>query len=178
MRGKYADLFSLLIILVCMSNSVDSRADIDTSDEYKIKAAYLYNLIKFIQWPTGKDRFLVTHICIVGSNPVFNAFKKLSNRKAKGRPIEIHYHSDTDRLDRCNMLFIPRDYSNSRSLLSFISSSPILTVGERPSFIEQGGIVSLVVARNKVQLHINQSQAKSIGFEISGNLLEIAKIVK
>lgn len=178
MRGKYADLFSLLIILVCMSSSVDSRSDIDTSDEYRIKAAYLYNLIKFIQWPKGDKLLLVTHICIIGSNSILKPFKNLSNRKAKGRPIEIHYQSDSDQLDRCNMLFIPGNYSNSEHLLSLISSSAILTVGEKPSFLEQGGIVSLVVASNKIQLHINQSQAKSNGFEISGNLLEVAKIVK
>jgi hypothetical protein len=161
-----------------MSNSVYSRSDIGTSDEYKIKAAYLYNLIKFIQWPKDDKLLLVTRVCIIGSNSILKPFTNLSHRKVKGRPIEIHYQSDSGRLDRCNMLFIPSDYSNPENLLSLISSSAILTVGEKPSFLEQGGIVSLIVASNKIQLHINQSQAKSNGFEISGNLLEVARIVK
>ena len=177
MHGKFVDLFSFLIILACLSNSADAQSEVDSSDEYKIKANYLYNLTQFIQWPNN-EHLLVTHICIVGSHPILKQLKDLSNSKAKGKTIEIHYQADTVQLDQCHMLFIARDYADSGSLLSAASSSPILTVGEQPSFLDQGGIVSLVAAHNKVQLHINQSQAKNKGFEINSHLLEVAKTVK
>jgi len=177
-RKIVVELLSVIICLALLSSPVESRADAGVSEEYQIKAAYLYNLIKFIQWPVDQANLLVTKICVVGSNPFLTQLENLTSRTANGRPIEILYKPAMKRIEDCNILFIPKNFSDSKKLLHYITEKPILTVGEKPSFLEQGGIVSLVVASNKVQLHINQSRAKSVGFEISGNLLEVAKIVQ
>lgn len=159
-------------------------ADENISREYKIKAAYLYNLIKFVNWPTDAQSDMnndgQTLICVFGHNPFAKHLEKLSSRKAKGRGIEVKYVSDQDAPQTCNIVFISEENNNSSNML--LSSQnielPPLTVGENSSFVDSGGIVGLVVEDNSVQLQINLTQAKKTGFEISGNLLEIAEVVK
>ncbi|MEE8058075.1 MAG: YfiR family protein [Pseudomonadales bacterium] len=162
-------------------------ADDVTSREYKIKAAYLYNLIKFIHWPTRTSRQsssqddipqLATSICVYGKNPFSQHLNKLTTRQAKGRPIEISYIKKEEKLPRCDIVFIAKDSQFPTEILNELFKQPLLTVGESRSFLNSGGIIGLVVKNNKVQLQINLTQAKTIGFEISGNLLEIAKYIK
>lgn len=158
-----------------------ASADDTISREYKIKAAYLYNLIKFISWPnnsTNSANIEPTDICVYGYNPFGSVLNKLTSRKAKGRPIDIYYLStDTDN-QHCEIIFIAKKNNIDRSFLNQTGSNSHLTVGEDTAFIEQGGLISLVVTHNNVQLQINHTKAKANGFQISGNLLEIAKSVR
>ncbi len=148
------------------------------SREYKIKAAYLYNLIKFVNWPvTEQLSNTTTNICLYGDNPFDGHLDKLSTRKAKGRNIQVSYLKANQDQSSCHILFISSSSSANTTLLT--QEHPyLLTVGEDNQFLDNGGLISLVVANNNVQLQINLTKAKMLDFEISGNLLEIAKVVK
>ncbi|ARN75800.1 YfiR family protein [Oceanicoccus sagamiensis] len=166
-----------LCLLVLMTAPALANEDI-VSREYKIKAAYLYNLIKFVNWPESEALSQsTTNICVFGDNPFDGHLNKLSSRKAKGRDIQITYLQPQQDNAACHILFIPR--SASAEIAKHDKTKPqLLTVGEDKQFLEEGGLISLVVANNNVQLQINLTKAKELGFEISGNLLEIAKVVK
>lgn len=154
------------------------------SREYKIKAAYLFNLIKFVSWPSAAQSVMKaekrTLICVFGHNPFANHLEKLSHRKAKGRDIAIKYLAPQNSTEQCNVVFISELNAETNPLLSKSQrqAPPLLTVGENADFVDQGGIVSLVVEDNNVKLQINLTQAKKMGFEVSGNLLEVAKVVR
>jgi len=177
---KYITLL-LGIALLCPG---PLRAEESISREYKIKAAYLFNLIKFVNWPSGAQKTMnsdgETRICVFGDNPFAQHLEKLTTRKAKGRGIDINYVDGPDIPSSCNIVFIAASNADSAQMLthSAEASSPPLTVGENASFVDSGGIVGLGVEDNSVQLQINLTQAKKTGFEISGNLLEIAEVVK
>ncbi|MCP3907205.1 MAG: YfiR family protein, partial [Oceanicoccus sp.] len=117
-----------------------------------------------------------TNICVYRANPFDGHLNKLSSRKAKGREITINYLKTDDDRSNCHILFIPNAHADEIQLIEQ-SDQSILTVGENQSFLTDGGLISLVVANNNVQFQINLTKAKQLGFEISGNLLEIAKIV-
>ncbi|WP_159931068.1 YfiR family protein [Oceanicoccus sp. KOV_DT_Chl] len=146
--------------------------------EYKIKAAYLYNLIKFINWPASHTPEAATNICIVGNNPFDTYLDKLTTRTAKGLPINVRLLATTDEINNCHITFFSHKAGSNPKLIDRASRYPQLLVGENMQFLDNGGLISLVVVDNNVQLQINLTRAKATGFEISGNLLEIAKIVK
>ena len=184
---KTCSAISLFFIMMMLGTA--SAEDI-VSREYKIKATYLYNLIKFIRWPNNELKnsdtnsppntavSSTTRICIYGHNPFSQYLDKLTLKKAKGKKISVKYiHRETVQ-PLCDMLFIAEQSQLTAEKLQELIQLPVLSVGESSEFLDIGGLISLTVKNNNVQLQINHSQAKAKGFEISSNLLEIAKRVK
>ncbi len=169
-------ILRLLFCMAMMAAPGLSNADDNISREYKIKAAYIYNLIKFVNWPTKMDAS--TDICIYGLNPFNSHLEKLEARKAKGRSINILYVDSNQPLSGCDVLFISQQNENLPSEEELAKNTALLTVGESKSFTTNGGIIGLVLEGNNILLEINLTKAKLDGFEISGNLLEIAKEIK
>lgn len=182
LKGIAPRIAATVSCILCLSSILPTSVLADTEDsrEYKIKAAYLYNLIKFVNWPSesSNEQAEPTHICIYRDNPFDHQLDKLLSRQAKGRPITVSYVTDREQLDPCNILFVAQSNGETDQLLQTISDLPLLTVGENKVFLDSGGIIGLIVQSNSVQLQINLSRAKALGFEISGNLLEIAKAVQ
>ena len=149
----------------------------DLSREYRIKAAYLYNLSKFIVWP-GEETLpkdVPITICVYGYNPFDNYLDKLRERPVRGRMIAIRYVQERESTDDCQMLFVSQHNTATPKLLNAAPPyPPILTVSDDEDFLTRGGLVSLVTVSNNVQLDINLTRAKQTGFSVSANLLEIA----
>lgn len=151
----------------------------ELSREYRIKAAYLYNLTKFITWPDekswGADAPIT--ICVFGFNPFDSYLDKLGERTAKNRRIELRYLS-VDKavgLDKCQILFVSQYNTIQPELLKTpVPAQPMLTVGDDPDFIAHNGLIGLVAVGNNVQLDVHLTRARQAGFTVSANLLEIA----
>lgn len=180
-----ARLLGIPLLLIAMTLAGQVSAE-EASREYKIKAAYLYNLIKFVNWPeenndeaeqqqeTAED----IKICVYGENPFGTYLNQLSERRAKNRDITVLYIDSPDAISNCQLLYVSRASKETATILTSIENTPILSIGETTDFTTRGGIVGLIIKNNNVQLQINLTQAKTVGFEISGNLLEIARIIK
>jgi hypothetical protein len=165
---------ALLALLVVPSAHAE-----ELSREYRIKAAYLYNLTKFINWPDEKawTADAPITICVYGFNPFDTYLEKLSERTAKNRQISVRYLpvNSSDAIDRCQILFISQYNTTQPDLLKTSNLSlPILTVGDDPDFIAHNGLIGLVAVGNNVQLDVHLSRARQAGFTVSANLLEIA----
>jgi hypothetical protein len=147
------------------------------SDEYSVKAEYLYNLTKFVTWPHSEPSSSI-NICVYGQNPFGTRLDQLTTKTAKGLPIVIKYQSTDPAGDLCHIVFF--SHNDITPLDSFHSNGnqPQLLVGEDDSFLDRGGLISLVSMQKNVRLHINLTAAKRLGFKISGNLLEISASVK
>lgn len=166
-------LFSLLALMGVISHAI---AD-DLSREYRIKAAYLYNLGKFIIWPNEGEmpKEAPITLCVYGYNPFENYLDKLQERQIRGRAISVRYIGEQDAVDSCQLLFISQlNTSRPKLLTAPPPYPPILTVSDDQDFLNHGGHVSLVAASNNVQLDINLTRAKQTGFNVSASLLEIA----
>ena len=180
----YAWFFIPWMLMFATSSSVASP---EFSREYTIKAAYLYNLTKFINWPPLESTHLSTEstnrtntvICTYANNPFDKSeLEKLKQKQSRGKPISVQHITDGAPIDGCAMVFIAGSEEKTALYLNKIANPGVLTVGENDQFLQQGGVVALVLKDNRIQLQIHLTRAKAAGFSISSNLLEIAKVVR
>jgi hypothetical protein len=163
----------LLVATLYASASVAVPQAQEVSQEYQIKAAYLYNFLKYVEWPKPVNRTFM--ICVAGQNPFGSVLDGLTNNeRVRGNAVrtELILGPETG----CDVIFTPRT-SNIPAYLQDAAGKPILTVGETPRFIEQGGIVNFFLENGKVRFEINRNAAERAGLRISSRLLQLAKIV-
>ncbi len=141
--------------------------------EYNVKAAFVYNFTKFVEWPGERAIGSVSsiNICMVGGNPFGESmavFKKASSEKLKLNVVDRSAGS----LAGCHIAF-------------FSSGTPtgigegILTVGEADGFIDNGGMIGFKLVNNKVKLEVNKTVAAAGGLKINPQLLEVAiRVIK
>jgi hypothetical protein len=152
-----------------------------TADEYQVKAAYLYNLAKFVEWPAEsfKNAQDPIAVCILGQSPIAEAFETAVRGKTlAGRSFLIRPLQDVRQSGRCQILFVgSSERKRLRSLLED-KAKGVLTVGEVDTFIKEGGVVNFKLDDGKVRLQINVDAAAQRRLKISSKLLAIAEIVK
>src|ERR1041384_7968674 len=130
--------------------------------EYQVKAAYLYNFVKFIDWPAAARRDALT-ICVAGMNPFGSALDNLVRGESiGGRPIATRTiqapHAERD------VLFVPRGVA-AGEYLRVARTAPVLTVGETPDFVAGGGIVNFVRDAGMIRFEIDQAAARRAGLQ-------------
>jgi len=171
----------VIMVWVALFSLSKATAESDySSAEYAIKAAFLYNLTKFVEWPpevlSNTDSFC---IAILGRDPFGETIDVLQNKEVRGRKIVVQRVTTLENLGRCHILFISNSENDRiRSILERLRNRPILIVGESDDFARQGGMISLVKRENKVKLEINPKAAEQSGLKISSHLLKLATIVE
>lgn len=177
----------------------------DLPSEYRIKAAYLYNLIKFVTWPdesTLKSGSSLA-LCIYGYNPFGTYLEKLEQRTVRNHPLDVRYVAEGESSAGCRVLFISRYNTSLPSDLQPVQATAVietnsamdsatenakddeaaaqpvsLTVGDDPDFLSHGGMIALVDASNSIHLDVHLTRARQLGLQFSANLLEIARRVE
>jgi hypothetical protein len=151
-------------------------------NEYQLKAAFLYNFGKFVEWPkrafnSAADPFAV---CVLGEDPFGRSLVDIMNGKAlNGRPIQIREVPNVQMGGLCQILFISSSERKSfRSILADLKASPVLTVGDMEGFAEAGGVANFTLDGDTVRIEINIEAAKQKNLAISSKLLNLARIVK
>jgi hypothetical protein len=180
---KYRVAISLIIILICYSTGIgtsDSYAD-QKNKEYHIKAAFLLNFAKFMEWPSHafSDPSTPLTLCILGKDAFDEALKIIEDKIVKERRLVIKKASCIEDIKESHILFVSTsEKKNLSAILSKINGLPILTVSETKNFCQSGGIVNFVLVKNKVRFEINVDAAKRTGLQISSKLLKLSKIIK
>ena len=151
-------------------------------DEYQVKAAFLYNFAKFVEWPpeafkTPKDPILV---CVLGHNPFGNALEDaIRGKSIEGRTFAYRHVSDAESASACQILFVGWEESKHfRALLESLKPMGILTVGEAQGFATGGGVINFKLDEGRVRFEINLDAAEHEQLHISAKLLSLAQIVK
>ena len=165
------------VIAACAPN-VD--ADSSVSGEYLIKAAYLYNFMKFIEWQSEAFAAELSpiNLCILGADPFGAALQSIRDKTVRGRRIHIRHVNDVQEASGCHVLFISASEKGSlKQILAALKHSAILTVGEVERFAQQGGIINFILVENKIHFEINPEAAQQHGIKISSQVLRLAKIV-
>lgn len=189
----------LLLLLVCLGLIVTQMAPAETSSakykEYEVKAAFIFNFLKFIDWPeektTGNNNQFV--IGIIGEDPfgpAANVFKdksvedhKLVVKRFEGieqirKLSEKDKNESIDALKHCHLLFISQsEQKQIRDIIEIVGNSSVLTVADTDGFIEAGGIINFLTEENKIRFDINQAVAEKTGLKIRSQLLRLAKRV-
>jgi hypothetical protein len=180
-RGR-AEKIAVGVVLVAMLISVGapSIARGESAPEYTVKAAFLYNFAKFVEWPADAFAGPASPIVlfVYGVDPFGDALKSLKGKTANGRPIVVRYAANLGELERCHLLFVS---ASSMALLPKIlqatKSWSVLTVGDVDGFARDGGTINLVNEGQRVVIEINTEAAQRSRLKISSKLLALAKIV-
>jgi len=163
-------LFGLSILAlsaVCSAKSI-----------HDLKAAYLYNFIKFISWPTELTDETEFRLCLLGEDPGNDKFKLLEQRPIHGRSLHVKTISTLSPSDQCTVLFIGTSEEKFLSdIITELGESPTLTVSSIPNFAVQGGTIGFVTLGNVIRFDINLGKATHNQLTISSKLLELANQV-
>lgn len=177
------------------------HADSEKSKEYEIKAAFLYNFMKFIEWPAEKmgDANESVVVGFIGSKDFIKAFEPIKQKKIHNKNITLKYFDgyeklktpqETDRgqwdqkieaLKNCHLLmFCSVDsvrLEAASEIIKALRDSPVLMVGQEDGFLESGGVINFLMKDKKICFEINNVAAKRGKLEISSQLLRLAKRV-
>jgi hypothetical protein len=146
----------------------------DVSKEYRVKAAFLYNFVKFVEWPSRTDPGPIV-ICVAGQNPFGSVLvETIRGETVVGRTLESRVILEPD--GGCHVIFVPAG-ANASAYLGAARGTPRLTVGESPDFIQQGGLVRFYLDAGTVRFEINRERAERSGLRISSRLLQLARLV-
>jgi hypothetical protein len=168
----------LILILVCLNTKTFAQ-----SDESIVKAVALEKLSMFITWPStslntneNNDEFVIT---ILGQNKFINSLEEVyKNGKIKGKKVKINTISNIEKLNDCNILFIPKiKISELRKITDYLKGRHILTVSDSEGFAEAGCFINLYEFENKLHFEINQKSLQDEGFIIDYRLLRVSKII-
>jgi hypothetical protein len=152
-----------------------------SAPEYSVKAAFLYNFAKFVDWPGGSlpENSSVLNLCVMENSPLGMAVESVQGNTVKGRKIVVNYINKPRDTSSCQIIFVgSSDKKHMRTLLNSVSGKNVLTVGELEGFAKRGGIINFIIVDNKVSFEINVDAAKRAGLTISSQLLKLAEIVR
>lgn len=177
-RAKIALLALNLAGYVILSPSVFAQQP--KPQEYQIKAVYLYNFSKFVQWPPreeNKDSFV---ICVLGHDPFGAALDDvLVGEKIEQKTMVARRITDVQEAAKCQILFIATsEAARAKQILSSLGKNSILTVSDIANFSLIGGMIQFVIQDSKVRFEVNLSAADKAGLTFSSQLLKVASAVK
>lgn len=190
LRLKMLALLMCLGVVVALQLGVTSpeSPDIDEQKTAKVKAAYLYNFIKFVKWPEPKfsDPKAPYVICIWGKDPFGSLLDRTVNGKTvSGRPIVIRrvISKSSDTLVRsdcedCHVLFVSTsERQREEEIHALAMQLNILTVSDRYHFAPEGGMIGLLLKKGKIIFEVNYDVIKKADLKMSSKLLKLARIV-
>jgi hypothetical protein len=150
--------------------------------EYEIKAAFLYNFTKFIEWPAHSfaDAGAPIVIGVLGDSPCTEALQRLvKDRKVNGRAIVVRRIASGQEAQATHLLFVGSEQeAQFAGLQPAIELLPILTVGETPGFPILGGAIEFVPQGDKLRFEINIGVAERAGLKISAQLQKLATVIR
>jgi hypothetical protein len=151
-------------------------------DEYQVKAAFLYNFAKFVEWPEGafENQSESLEVCVLGNDPFGHALDEaVGGKKIDGRALVVRRFTDPRQAKGCRMLFVSSSEPRSvLSVLGAINESGILTVGESDSATSEGMIINFILEGGKIRFIINTAAAEREKLRFSSRLLSLATIVR
>ena len=176
---KSALFFALCIFLSFACCQDSSYAETDQPKEYEVKAALIFTIIKFVDWPeSGAGKVSPLCIAVLGQDPFGNDLEKLQGKIAKGRPIIVKHFKRAEDAKGCEVLYISSsEKPQLHRIVRHLKNSPVLTISDQKGFCQSGGMINLVLLRNKVNFEINNSAAQQSNIRISSKLLKLAKFV-
>ena len=170
----------LLLLLLSTLSSAQVRAP--ESNEYQIKAGFLINFVKFVEWPAESfaDGGAALVIGLIGDDPFGGALDEMvSGKTINSRRLEVRRLKWGQDLKGCHLLFVSTSERKRLSqIIDALKGSSVLTVGEMGQFNQQGGIINFVMDAKKVRFEINVTMADRAKLKISSKLLALARTAK
>ncbi|MCA1559843.1 MAG: YfiR family protein [Acidobacteria bacterium] len=149
--------------------------------ESDIKAAFLFNFTKFVDWPATAFEGTpnVFRVCVFAEPSFVRSVQRmLQGETVRGRPLQVETPYSAERARTCHIAYFAQSsVDHAAGLLPALRQEPVLTVGESKRFLTQGGALAFVLDDNRVRFDINKKAADQAGLTISSKLLRVARNV-
>ena len=147
--------------------------------EYRVKAAFLLNFTKFIEWPANSfaDTDSPISISILGDDPFGRTLDQIVEGETVNDRRLVVARIQGEPPKSCQVLFISKSEKDVAKILTALGPG-VLTVGEGESFLREGGIIAFVIENRRVRFDINKGTARNAALKISSKLLKVARSVK
>jgi len=172
---KASSYFFLLLIITGFSNRRQIQWE---AEEYDLKAAFMYNFTRYIEWDASvTDKEFI--IGVIGSSPINERLEEIARTKnVNNKKIIIRKFSTPDEISFCHILFISRDASFPLDeILAKEAIKGTLIVSEKSGFAAQGTAINFIRVNNKLKFEANMKVINSAGLKVSSQLLKLAIIV-
>lgn len=173
-RAPFAALATAWLLFL-----VPAAANAESEDE--VKAAFLFNFARYVEWPAGAfagpDSSI--RICLIGGDG-FEAVlaEAVSGRMVGERAVEVAAIDGIDRAAGCHLLFFGEHAAAAGGRVAdALGATPVFTISDREGFAEEGGIANFMLVGQKIRFAINPDAARRSGLRISSSLLRLATLV-
>jgi YfiR/HmsC-like len=181
-RDRSSLLWRTIAVVLWLLFTTSSVFGQERPGEYQVKAAYLYNFGRFVEWPaklttTNAGSF---NICVLGEDPFGPALdtalsgETIGNQKVAARRIS----NPQDSAD-CQILFISSSEAKRlNKIVEALDKSSVLTVSDIPQFSQRRGMIQLVMEGNRIRFEVNLAATQRAGLTLSSELLKVATVVR
>lgn len=180
-RARERMIALVIVTFILFSVLPGARAQANPPGEYELKAAFLFNFAKFIDWPEGSFESPQSPftICVVGLDPFGNILEDAMQGKMIGnRPLAIRRLKDKVGARVCQIEFVSSSESaHLAEILGSLHGANVLLVGETSGFAASGGTIQFTLEDNRVRFAINIDAVDRSGMKFSSKLLSLAKVL-
>jgi hypothetical protein len=173
-------VIGILATAMVASGASPEPTQSQTKSEYALKAVFLYNFCRFIEWPKSEfasptDPII---IAVIGEDPFGPLLEEAVRRETvRGHPIKIERLRKPESIGHCHLLFISQsEVGRMDAILAAVTGKSVVTVGETDAFLDQGGMIALTAERNRIGLHINPLLLRAANLDVSSKLLRVAQV--
>ena len=153
-----------------------------TTQEYDLKAAFLFNFARFVEWPADAFVSATTPIIIgvLGDDPFGPSLDALvQGETIRQRPLVVRRFRTVEQVDTCHILFVSAsEASQMDHIAAALARRSVLTVGETKDFATQAGIIGFELSQRKLRLKVNLAAAADARLTISSKLLRQAQVIR
>jgi len=168
-------------VLACLAPALSrplAGQEAPTALERQVKAAYLLNFTRYVEWPAAAfpDSVAPVNLCVVGGEEAMpDAVRRtIEGRRTRGRSVRLLRPDAPAQAADCHVVFFPAQTPLTDTWLASLRTTSTLTVGEGAEFIRQGGMISFVILEQTVRFLIDEGAARAAGLRISSRLLALA----
>lgn len=167
------------LVLLLAAAGLGAQAELP---EYVLKAGFLFNFAKYVEWPEGAFREPGSPLVIgvVGRDPFGKDLDRtLEGKTVKGRPIRVVRFRSPEDIRDVHILFVPSSEEHRiEAVLRQVRSKPTLLVGEGPRFCREGGTLNILLQDGQPKLQANPDAAARANLTIDAKLLRASTIVR
>jgi hypothetical protein len=180
--SRFARRWWKALLLVFLVSTISEIAQAQAQPtEYELKAAFIYNFAKFVEWPASSfsSPSEPLQICVLGNNPLSADLQNIVAEKSIGsHPLQVR-GLEKPGIKGCHALFIGSAESDHvQQALQAAQGASVLTISDSSDFLERGGMINFIFDQNRIRFEVNLKAAQAARLHLSSKLLSLAKSVQ
>lgn len=172
----------LALACILLLPLVFSASQASAQSEDQVKAAFLFNFVRYVEWPDEvfEDEGAHVKVCMLGAEAFGSVVTQTVSGKSVGdREVKVESIRSLDSARDCHLLYVgSTEQEKLVDMISALESAPVFTVSDAEGFAEGGAMANFFRADNKIRFEMNPGAAKKAKLKISSRLLRLAKVVK